>query len=122
VNEMKILRRSNGKAVVISIDNVHDFTKYVLHSSSPVLVYFWADSNGISRLIGSRLEEKVASRCGDIVMVSVNIDWAGEVALEWNVSVVPLIINFKNGSNGSRIMVKGNTSDEELSSFIENAC
>ncbi|KAF8385953.1 hypothetical protein PRIPAC_75095, partial [Pristionchus pacificus] len=115
--KMKILRHSNGKAVVISIENVEDFTKYVLHSSTPVLVYFWADSNGLSRLLGSRLVEKIASRNGDLVMASVNIDWAGEVALEWNVSSVPLVIEFRKGM--SERQIKGHTSDEELSSFIE---
>ncbi|GMR59446.1 hypothetical protein PMAYCL1PPCAC_29641, partial [Pristionchus mayeri] len=115
---MKILRRSNGRATVISIDNVDEFTQYVINSSTRVIVYFWADSNGLSRLLGSRLEEKIAVRDGDVVMVNVNIDWAGEIALEWDVSTVPLIIEFKNGRS-TRIL-KGNASDDVLNSFIEN--
>ncbi|GMT10796.1 hypothetical protein PFISCL1PPCAC_2093, partial [Pristionchus fissidentatus] len=117
-SQMKVLRRSNGgKPVVISIENVDEFTEHVLHSRDSVLVYFWADSNGPSRMMGTRLEEKVASQGGSLLLVKVNIDYCGELALEWNVSVVPLIVEFKMGNEEMKL--KGTVSDNELTSFID---
>ncbi|KAF8386438.1 trx-2, partial [Pristionchus pacificus] len=110
---------SDGQPVVFAIESVDDFNQCVINSPTPVLVDFHADWCGPCQLLGPRLEEKVASRAGAVLMAKVNVDDAGELATEYNISAVPTIMAFTNGECVGEF--KGNISDEELDSFIENA-
>ncbi|GMS80332.1 hypothetical protein PENTCL1PPCAC_2507, partial [Pristionchus entomophagus] len=118
---LAIARRpfSDGQPVVFAIESVDDFNQYVINSPTPVLVDFHADWCGPCQLLGPRLEEKVAGRAGALLMAKVNVDDAGELASEWNISAVPTVMAFNNGECVGEF--KGNVSDDELESFIERA-
>ncbi|GMR59445.1 hypothetical protein PMAYCL1PPCAC_29640, partial [Pristionchus mayeri] len=110
---------SDGHPVVFAIESVEDFNEYVINSTTPVLVDFHADWCGPCKLLGPRLEEKVTNRAGSVLMAKVNVDDAGELASEWNITAVPTIMAFTNGECVGEF--KGNVSDDELDSFIERA-
>ncbi|GMT10795.1 hypothetical protein PFISCL1PPCAC_2092 [Pristionchus fissidentatus] len=115
-----VFRRSfSDQPTVFAIESVEDFNEFVVNSPTPVLVDFYADWCGPCKLLGPRLEEKVAGRAGALLMAKVDVDAAGELAAEWNISAVPTIMAFTNGECVGEF--KGNVSDDELESFIERA-
>jgi thioredoxin 1 len=82
--------------------NVIDFTAdnwqtEVLGSDVPVLVDFWAVWCGPCRSIGPAIEELASEYAGKIKVGKVNIDDEQELATQYRVSSIPLILIFKGG-------------------------
>ncbi|KAE9416612.1 hypothetical protein Angca_005048, partial [Angiostrongylus cantonensis] len=91
----------------------------VINSTSPVVVDFHADWCGPCRTLGPRLEEKVSGRNGAVLMAKINIDQAGELAMDYGVTAVPTVMSFKNGERIG--MFTGVISDDEIDDFLDDA-
>lgn len=81
------------------------------------LVDFWAPWCTPCRLQDPVLEN-VAERVGERVKVAkVNVDEAGQVAMEWGVDAIPTLLIFKNGVKVQRIV--GLAQADELLGALE---
>ncbi|EFP11245.1 hypothetical protein GCK72_017538 [Caenorhabditis remanei] len=108
----------NFSASVFDIESSDDFNEKVIQSAVPVIVDFHADWCGPCQALGPRLEEKVNGQNGNVLLARINVDYAGELAMDYGISAVPTVFGFKNGEKVSGF--KGVLDDEQLDEFIEN--
>ncbi|CAO4379745.1 unnamed protein product [Caenorhabditis nigoni] len=103
---------------VFEIESLDDCNEKVIQSPVPVIVYFHADWCGSCQALGPRLEEKVNGQSGSVLLATINVDNAGELAINYGIYAVPAVFAFKNGEKLSGF--QGVLDDEQLDELIEN--
>lgn len=97
---------------------VANFEKEVLHSDKPVLVDFYADWCGPCKMLSPVLHE-IAGEKADVLKVGkVNVDEQMELARQFQVSSIPLVVLFKNGKVVARSV--GYHSKKEITAMVED--
>ena len=86
---------------VLHIKN-NDFEQ-IKNSEKPVLVDFYADWCGPCRML-SPVIESVANERDDILVAKVNVDENAELASEFGVVSIPMLVVIKNGEIVNRSM------------------
>ena len=79
--------------VKITKDN---FDELVMNSTKTVLLDFWAPWCGPCRMVAPILEQIAAER-DDIVVGKVNVDEEMELAMEFRVASIPMLVVMKDG-------------------------
>lgn len=77
--------------------NDNNFSEAVLHSSTPVLVDFWAEWCGPCRMITPVLEELSQETGSPIKIVKMNIDENPQTPAQFGVRSIPTLTIFKDG-------------------------
>ena len=96
--------------------NNDTFEKDVLENNNLVLVDFFATWCGPCQMLSPILEE-ISNKRNDIPIVKVDIDENMEIALKYEVEVVPTLKLFKNGKILNSL--EGFKSEKELIEEIE---
>ncbi|CAG9541011.1 unnamed protein product [Cercopithifilaria johnstoni] len=119
-NSMLSRRYCNDESleIIFDIEDVEDFTEKVINSSVPVLVDFHADWCGPCKMLGPRIEAKVVGREGNVRLAKVNVDYAADVAMDYDVNAVPTVVAMKSGEVVARF--EGVKTDDELDQFIDS--
>ena len=79
----------------IKID-LNNFENEILNSDRKVLLDFWASWCGPCRMIGPVLDEIAAER-PDIKVAKVNVDEEPELARQFGVMSIPMLVVMENG-------------------------
>ena len=79
------------------------FDSEVLQSPQPVLVDFYADWCGPSRMLAPVIEE-IAQERSDLKVVKVNVDDADAVAARYGVMSIPTVILFEGGQAAHQLV------------------
>ena len=74
-----------------------EFQKEVLENSLPVLVDFWAELCGPCRMVSPIVDELGTDLEGQLDVVKVNVDHEPDLAMQYNVTGIPLLGVFKDG-------------------------
>lgn len=81
-----------------SIINPRDFEQEVLHSTQPVLVYFWAPWCGLCRIARPILEKLSQEKGQQIKLVVINADENLKLANTYRLKNLPTLLLFNNGN------------------------
>ncbi len=76
--------------------NKNNFQQEVINSDKPVLLDFWAPWCGPCRMVGPILEE-IAGERSDIKVAKVNVDEEMELAAQFGVMSIPMLVVMKDG-------------------------
>ena len=80
----------------VAVITNENFEAEVLKSDKPVLLDFWAGWCGPCRMLSPTVEE-IAAENSDIKVGKVNVDEQPELAQQFNVMSIPMLVAFKNG-------------------------
>ena len=82
--------------MIIHVDSLNEFNEKI--ASGRVLVDFFATWCGPCKMLSPILEEVDArGEAGDLLIVKVDVDEAGEIAAKYGIQSIPTLIHFENG-------------------------
>lgn len=102
---------------IVKIQSTEDFKNKVINSKVPVIVDFFATWCNPCRQLTPRLESVISENKGKVVLVKVDIDEQSDLALDYEVSSVPVLVAIKNGKVQQRLV--GLQDIDKLRKWIE---
>jgi thioredoxin 1 len=99
---------ANANVVTLTEEN---WEKEVVQSDKPVLVDFWAVWCGPCRALGPTIDKLADKYAGKVKVGKLNVDEAQNVAAEYGISSIPMVMLFKGGKNPVDQMVGLNRED-----------
>uniref|UniRef100_A0A8D9B5P9 Thioredoxin, mitochondrial n=1 Tax=Cacopsylla melanoneura TaxID=428564 RepID=A0A8D9B5P9_9HEMI len=101
------------------VQDMQDFENKVKNASTPVIVDFFATWCNPCKTLTPRLESVIDEMKGKVVLAKVDIDELTDLAMDYEVSAVPVLIAMKNGKETDRLV--GLQDVDKLKTFIENS-
>src|ERR1700726_2052721 len=104
----------NSATITLTESN---FDREVNQSAKRVIVDFWAEWCGPSKMIAPLLDEIAKEKAESVKVAKVNVDENQSLSSKFNIRAIPSLLFFKNGQ--LRDQVTGMTSKKDLLSRIE---
>ena len=79
-----------------------NFENEVLRSNKPVLIDFYADWCGPCKMLSPIVHEIAEEYAGSLKVGKINVDAQMELATEYQVSSIPMLLMFKDGQPVAR--------------------
>lgn len=96
--------------------NSSDFDQEVINAKGKTAVEFWADWCGSCKMFAPVLEQ-AEKELKSVKLLRINVDECADIAREYNVMSVPVIMLFENGNVKS--VLEGSHSKAEVLKFLE---
>ncbi|XP_045148907.1 thioredoxin, mitochondrial-like [Echinops telfairi] len=108
---------SRACATSLNVQDGPDFQNRVVNSETPVVAHFHTQWCGPCEILGLRLEKAVAKQHRKVLMAKVDIDGHSDLATEYEVSAVPIVLDIKNGDVVDKFM--GIKDQDQLGAFLK---
>ncbi|KAL0822693.1 hypothetical protein ABMA28_004713 [Loxostege sticticalis] len=108
---------TSAKCDIVKIQSTDDFKAKVINSKVPVVVDFFATWCNPCRLLTPRLESIISESKGKVILAKVDIDEQTDLALDYEVSSVPVLVAIKDGKVQQRLV--GLQDTDKLRKWIE---
>ncbi|XP_016964935.1 thioredoxin, mitochondrial [Drosophila biarmipes] len=102
--QMRALSVSSQRQEIFKVQSAEDFDKKVKNSQQPVIVDFFATWCNPCKLLTPRIESIVGEQAGSIKLAKVDIDEHSELALDYDVAAVPVLVVMQNGKEVQRMV------------------
>ncbi|CAH1399157.1 unnamed protein product [Nezara viridula] len=99
------------------VQDLNDFNERVKNSKKPVIVDFFATWCNPCKALTPRIENVIAETKGEVVLAKVDIDENSELALDYDVGSVPVLIAIRNGKVEERLV--GLQDTDKLRKFVD---
>ncbi len=96
-----------------------NFENEVLRSDKPVLVDFFANWCGPCKMLSPVLHEIAGEYAGTLKVGKVNVDEQRELAMQFQVSSIPMLILFRNGKPVAKSV--GFRPKAQIAAMVESA-
>ncbi|KAL6260012.1 hypothetical protein P5V15_009919 [Pogonomyrmex californicus] len=103
-------------SATFKIQDHKDFHERVMNSKVPVIVDFFATWCNPCRMLTPRIETVIAEKQGKILLAKVDIDENTDLAIDYHVGSVPVLIAVKDGKVLERIV--GLQDTDKLRQFV----
>ncbi|XP_031833113.1 thioredoxin, mitochondrial [Nomia melanderi] len=107
-------------STAFKVQDVKDFDDRVKNAKVPVIVDFFATWCNPCRMLTPRIESVIAEKQGKVLLAKVDIDENSDLALDYEVGSVPVLIAMKDGKVLDRIV--GLQDVDKLKQFVDNVC
>ncbi|PSN56985.1 Thioredoxin [Blattella germanica] len=114
---IRSISSSNVRNDSFKVQDVKDFQERVKNSKVPVIVDFFATWCNPCRMLTPRLESVIAEKKGEVLLAKVDIDENTDLALDYEVGSVPVLIAIKNGKVEERLV--GLQDTDKLRKFVD---
>ncbi|XP_076680310.1 thioredoxin, mitochondrial [Andrena cerasifolii] len=104
-------------STAFKIQDLKDFDDRVKKSKVPVIIDFFATWCNPCRMLTPRIESIIAEKQGKVLLAKVDIDENSDLALDYQVGSVPVLIVMKDGKVLDRIV--GLQDVDKLRQFID---
>lgn len=104
-------------STAFKVQDPKDFNDRVKNSKVPVIVDFFATWCNPCRMLTPRIESVVAEKQGKVLLAKVDIDENSDLALDYEVGSVPVLIAMKDGKVLDRIV--GLQDVDKLKQFVD---
>ncbi|XP_019547776.2 thioredoxin C-1 [Aedes albopictus] len=102
---------------VFKIQSPQEFQEKVKDSKDPIIVDFFATWCGPCRMLTPRIESIVGEQKGKVKLAKVDIDEHTDLALDYEVASVPVLLAIRNGKVEQRLV--GLQDTDKLRNWVE---
>ncbi|GAB0094605.1 Thioredoxin [Sergentomyia squamirostris] len=114
----RMLHTSSAWNNIYKIQSQEEFVEKVSNSKTPVIVDFFATWCGPCKMLTPRIESVIQENTGKISLVKVDVDEYSDLALDYDVSTVPVLVAFNKGKEEHRIV--GLQDTDKLRKWVED--
>ncbi|CAD7004740.1 thioredoxin, mitochondrial [Ceratitis capitata] len=104
---------------IFQVQSAEDFDKKVKNSDKPVIVDFFATWCNPCKMLTPRIETVVGEKAGAIKLAKVDIDEHSDLALDYDVGAVPVLLVMKEGKVVNRMV--GLQDTDKIRAWIDKA-
>ncbi|XP_055532511.1 thioredoxin, mitochondrial [Wyeomyia smithii] len=102
---------------IFNIQSPQEFDEKVKNSKEPIIVDFFATWCGPCRMLTPRIESVIGEQKGKVKLAKVDIDEHSDLALDYEVASVPVLLAIRNGKVEQRLV--GLQDTDKLRNWVE---
>uniref|UniRef100_A0A0A9ZB97 Thioredoxin, mitochondrial n=1 Tax=Lygus hesperus TaxID=30085 RepID=A0A0A9ZB97_LYGHE len=106
-----------AKREIFKVQDMKDFQDKVKNSKKPVIVDFFATWCNPCKALTPRIESVISEKNGEVILAKVDIDEHTDLALDYEVASVPVLLAMRNGKVEDRLV--GLQDIDKLRKFVD---